>query len=94
MCGHLCWVGRGGDPRAQGMSCPAQPSLCLSPCITQPRMSPLIWVTGRAPHSLCGTVSCLGAESTHQSLDVQLVLELPVGQGVSGHRLFPLDQTV
>ena len=43
---------------------------------------------------MCGTVSCLGAESTHQSLDVQLVLELPVGQGVSGHRLFPLDQTV
>lgn len=40
----------------------------------------------------CGAL--LGAVSTHLSLDVQLVLELPDGQCFSGPGLFPPDEAV
>lgn len=48
---------------------------------------------GCLPGSLRLT-ALLGAESAHPSLDVQLVLELPVGPRLPGPGLFPADEAV
>ena len=48
---------------------------------------------GWLPGSLSLT-ALLGAKPTYPSLDIQLVLELPVGQWLSGPGLFPLDEAV
>ena len=80
----------------------AHPFCSARPCI--PRMPARSTPHSRAPGRpvsmrgwLPGSPSLtalLGAESTYLSLDVQLVLELPVGPLLSGPGLFPPDEAV
>ena len=73
-------------PTRSALLGPASPGC---PPVPRPTLMPRGWLPGSP-----SLTALLGAESTYPSLDVQLVLELPVGPWLSGPGLFPPDEAV